>query len=242
MTSLRDAYRIKPIPSREAMRIIVARHYLHRKAPCSNAYGLVDSCGDIKGVVCYGTPSSAPLRRGIAGPQNAGNVLELTRLWVDDAVPRNGESYLIGNTLRRNAKEIIVSFAEMSAGHYGGIYQATNFLYTGLSAKRTDYHVEGIEKHGQTWADKYTADEMRATFGDKFSQRPRGRKHRYVFLNARGRRRKQLLSELLYPLLPYPKADPWNGLHDDRCNAPCDGCEWCPCHSGMTPNEIEVTQ
>ena len=204
--SLRDLYRIKPIPNRSAMRIVVERHYLHRKAPCSNAWGLVDRAGEIQGVVCYGTPSSASLRSGIAGPEHAGNVLELTRLWVDDEVPRNGESYLIGNTLRLNPKEIIVSYAEISAGHYGAIYQATNFLYTGLSAKRTDYHVEGIAKHGQTWGDQFTSAELRATFGDRFSLKPRGRKHRYVFINARGRRRKELIAALRYPIEPYPKA------------------------------------
>ena len=157
------------------------------------------------GVVCYGTPSSAPLRRGIAGDENASNVIELTRLWVNDSVPRNGESYLIGNTVRKVDKEIVVSYAEAAQGHIGYVYQATNWLYTGLSAKGTNWTIEGQTKHCQTIADKYTAEQLREQFGDKFSLQPRARKHRYVFLNAPKGRRKALMRELRYPVQPYPK-------------------------------------
>lgn len=197
-------YSICQISHREAMEVVVREHYLHRKAPCSIAFGLF--LGDaIKGVICYGTPSSAPLRRGIAGPENASNVAELTRLWVCDSVPKNGESFLIGNTVRNAGKEIIVSYAEPQQGHVGVVYQATNWIYTGLSAKRTNWTVDGVEKHCQTLADKYTSAEIRAEFGDRFSLQDRPRKHRYVFINAKGRRRQELLRCLRYKILPYPK-------------------------------------
>ena len=131
-------YKIKQITYSEAMNIVVKNHYLHRKAPCSIAFGLLLN-NEIKGVVCYGTPSSSSLRIGIAGKENAYNVIELTRLWIDDCVPRNGESYLIGNTIKHCGKEIVVSYAEIQQGHLGTVYQATNWLYTGLSAKRTNW-------------------------------------------------------------------------------------------------------
>jgi hypothetical protein len=104
-------------------------------------------------------------------------------------------------------RQIVVSYAEIQQGHVGIVYQATNWLYTGLSAKRTNWTVEGLDKHCQTLADKYTAAEMREKYGDRFSLQDRPRKHRYVFINAKGRRRAELLSALRYPLLPYPKAD-----------------------------------
>lgn len=198
-------YEVRQIDYKTAMAIIVREHYLHRKAPCSVAFGLF--IGDsIKGVICYGTPSSAPLRRGIAGDENACNVVELTRLWVCDSVPRNGESFLIGRTIPKAGKEIIVSYAEIQQGHVGVVYQATNWLYTGLSAKRTNWTIEGIDKHCQTLADKHTAKEIREIYGDRFSLQDRPRKHRYVFLNAKGRRRKELLDALRYEVQPYPKA------------------------------------
>ena len=153
----------------------------------------------------YGTPSSAPLRRGICGDDEKNNVIELTRLWIDDKIGKNAESYLIGNTIKKIDKEIVVSYSEIEQGHRGVVYQATSFFYTGLSAKRTNWTVEGIDKHCQTIADKYTSKELKEKYGDKFKLVPRPRKHRYVFINAKKKRRKTLINKLKYPILPYPK-------------------------------------
>ena len=188
------------------MKIVIEKHYLHRKAPCSFAFGLIDKFTlQIKGVICYGTPSSAPLRSGICGNEEKNNVIELTRLWVDDDVGKNGESYLIGNTIKLVDKEIIVSYAEIQQGHKGIVYQATNWVYTGLSAKRSNWSLDGVSLHCQTLADKYTSKEIREIFGDKFSLTDRPRKHRYVYFNCKSKRKKELLSKLKYKILPYPK-------------------------------------
>ena len=194
-------FQIRPLDYATAMKIVVEKHYLHRKAPCSFAYGLF-LCDDILGVITYGTPSSAPLRRGICGDEEKFNVIELTRLWVDDSVPKNGESYLIGRTLKLIDKDIVVSFADASQGHIGVVYQATNWIYTGLSAKRTDWTVTTCTKHGQTWADKYTRDQMDELFGHDFYLKERPRKHRYVYFRNR---KEELLGKLRYPVRPYPK-------------------------------------
>lgn len=200
-----EGWFVEPIDKGIAQSVVVTRHYLHRPAPCSIAFGLFDPWMQLQGVIMYGTPSAAPLRAGIAGEEESLNVIELTRLWVDDEAPRNGESFLIGNSLKRCGKEIVVSFADTAENHLGVIYQATNWLYTGLSAKRTDWTVEGEDRHGHTWADKYTAKQMREIYGDKFSLQERSRKHRYIYINAKGQRRKELLGKLRYEVQPYPK-------------------------------------
>ena len=197
-------YTIRQIDYQKAMSIVVDLHYLHRKCPCSIAFGLFLG-DDIKGVICYGTPSSAPLRSGIAGKENALNVIELTRLWVCDSVPKNGESFLIGNTLKKCGKEIVVSFAEINQGHVGTVYQATNWIYTGLSAKRTNWTIEGIDKHCQTIADKYSAAEIREKYGEKFRLIDRPRKHRYIYINAKGKRRIEIIEQMKYKAEHYPK-------------------------------------
>ena len=197
-------YKVFPISNKLAQEVVIKNHYLHRKAPCSFAFGLFLE-EQLFGAILYGTPSSAPLRRGIAGLENAENVIELTRLWVHDSVPKNGESYLIGHTLKLLNKEIVVSFADTSQGHLGIVYQATNWLYTGLSAKRTNWTIQGVDKHCQTIADKYTSKELREKFGERFSLQPRPRKHRYIYLRASGKRREELLQKLRYPIFPYPK-------------------------------------
>jgi hypothetical protein len=197
-------FTIKKISCKDAMRIVVAQHYLHRKGPCSFAFGLFNS-DKLIGVITYGTPSSCTLRTGICGPKEAFNVIELTRLWVDSEAPKNSESYLIGNTIKLVDKEIVVSYADTSEGHLGIVYQASNFIYTGLSAKRSDWTVKGIEKHNTTLVDKYTAKEIREKYGDAFELKNRPRKHRYVYFNADKRRKRELLAALRYEICPYPK-------------------------------------
>ncbi len=211
---LKDRYTIKPISYKDAMNLVVNNHYLHRKCPCSQAFGLFEKTETnldlfnkerLVGCVIYGTPSSSSLRKGVCGVEESFNVIELTRLWIEDGTPKNTESYLIGNTLKLVDKEIIVSYAEIEQGHLGVVYQATNWLYTGLSAKRTNWVIEGVDKHCQTIADKYTSKELKDKYGDKFKSVNRPRKHRYLFINANRRRKKELLNKLKYKLKPYPK-------------------------------------
>jgi len=206
--SIKDLYEIKPISYQLAIEMVTKNHYLHRKAPCSFSFGLFEkSNGNIIGCIIYGTPSSAPLRKGICEISEEMNVIELTRLWIQDGTPKNTESFLIGNTIPLINKEIIVSFADGSVNHIGYVYQATNWIYTGLSAKRTNWTIEGIDKHCQTIADKYTSKELHDIFGDKFTLVDRPRKHRYIYFNCNKRRKKELISKLKYPILPYPKGN-----------------------------------
>jgi hypothetical protein len=191
-----------------AMNLVIENHYLHRKAPCSKAYGLFcGSCKHIVGVVVYGVSCSSTLLKGVCGEDEASNVYELTRLWIKDETPKNTESYLIGNTLKLLDKEIIVSFAEIQQGHNGTVYQAANFIYCGLSSKFKDPKVKGLEhQHHATYANRMTMQQVKDKYGEEnvyYVERPR--KHRYVFFNAKGQRKKVLLSKLKYKILPYPK-------------------------------------
>lgn len=206
---INDLFYIKKIGQKAAMSLLVEKHYLHRQAPCSHAFGLFcRSCGKIAGVITYGTPSSASLRSGICGENEKDNVAELTRLWTTDNLPKNSESFLIGNTIGLVEKEIIVSYAEKDQGHVGTVYQATNWFYTGLSAKRTNWHVAGTQKHSQTLADQYSASQLRQYYGDSFQVVDRPRKHRYVYFNTNKARKKELFKNLNYKIQSYPKQNP----------------------------------
>lgn len=208
--SLKDEYEIKQISYQEAIDIVVERHYLHRKCPVSYAYGLFrKSDQEIVGVVIYGVPPSSTLLRGVCGDEEAKNVYELNRLWIDDNVPKNGESFLVGSTLKKLDREIIVSFADTSQGHLGIIYQASNFIYTGLSAKFKDPKVKGLEnQHHATYANGLTNQQVIDKFGADnvyFVDRPR--KHRYIYFNATGGRKRELLRKLRYQIKQYPKRE-----------------------------------
>ena len=191
--------------------LIIGTHYAARWPSISYAFGLfVDD--DLEGVVTYGTPASAPLRNGLAGNEYAPHILELNRLVLKQN-RKNDASFLVSASLKHLKKMgsfIVISFAETQQGHAGTVYQACNFSYHGLSAKRTDWKIRGMEHlHGQTIADKYRgvknrAAAIRADYGDKFYLQDRPRKHRYVkILGSKGfvaRARRAIK----YPYMPYP--------------------------------------
>jgi hypothetical protein len=106
---------------------------------------------------------------------------------------------------------IVVSYADTEQEHVGYVYQACNFIYTGLSAKRTDWKIKGMEHlHGQTIADMSRgcngsrADFMREKFGDDFYLEDRARKHRYIFVTGKN---KKLKNQIRYASEPYPKGE-----------------------------------
>lgn len=196
---------IKPF---EAEPWLLRKHYAKRIPSITYAFGLYEN-GQLVGVCTYGTPSSATLRDGIAGDENSRFVLELNRLCIDSK-NKNAASFLVGRSLRLLPKpSIVVSYADTAQEHIGYVYQACNFIYTGLSAKRTDWKVKGLEHlHGQTIADMSRgydgsrADFMREKFGDDFYLEERSRKHRYIYVTGKN---KKLSESIRYEKQPYPK-------------------------------------
>jgi hypothetical protein len=208
--AIRNQYRIEPIDYHTAMKIVVENHYLHRKASCSYAFGLFRrSDSELMGVITYGSPVSSTLCKGIAGEEYRKEVIELTRLWIDDSVGRNAESFLIGNTIKEVPKKIIVSFADPTEGHAGYVYQATNWIYTGLSKKRPRWKIKDDDsKHNhRAITQKYTNKEIREKFSDIMEYVEAVRKHRYIYINASKSERKEIKRKLKYPVLDYPKLD-----------------------------------
>jgi len=202
--------KVKQISSKYAYPFLLDIHYARRIPSISWAYGLFDN-DDLIGVCTYGTPASAPLKRGICGDKFKGEVIELNRLCLLDN-KSNQASFLVGQSLAMLPKpKIVVSYADISHGHIGIVYQATNFIYCGLSAKRTDWKVKGKEHlHGQTIADEFRgiknrAQAMRDKYGDDFYLHPRPRKHRYVYFLGSKTQKKHYKNALKYKTEEYPK-------------------------------------
>lgn len=202
---------IKP---QETYEWLIKIHYARRIPSITYAFGLYEN-NEMLGCVTYGCPASPFLCEGIAGKPNKRIVFELNRLVFKKTV-KNGPSFLVSQSLKMLPKPtIVVSFADTHQGHIGYVYQATNFIYTGLSAKRTDWKVKGMEHlHGKTMADMAKnscgggkAEYMREKYKDDFYLEERSRKHRYIYICANRKDKKRLLSELLYKQEPYPKGE-----------------------------------
>ena len=202
---------VRSICREDYLPLILEVHYAKRCPSITWAFGLfLDEC--LLGICTFGTPSSSPLRRGVCGPEYAKDVVELNRLCLHKN-EKNYASFLVAKSLKLLPKpKIVVSYADTEQKHVGVVYQAANFIYTGLSAKRTDWKVRGLEHlHGQTIADKFRGvkdrgKHIREFYGEDFYLEQRPRKHRYVyFIGSKGERRKMLKS-LRYPTYEYPRS------------------------------------
>lgn len=205
-----NAYEVRKITRQETEPFIIGIHYAKRWPSITWSYGLFNY-GELVGVCTYGTPSSATLKRGICGDELKDSVIELNRLCLRDN-KKNEASFLVSASLRLLPKgKIVISFADTEQGHNGTVYQAANFIYCGLSAKRTDWKVKGLEHlHGQTIADEFRGMEnrvqaMREKYGNDFYLKPRSRKHRYVYFVGSKSFKKNALENLRYKIMDYPK-------------------------------------
>jgi hypothetical protein len=145
---------------------------------------------------------------GICGKDYSAKVLELNRVCLLNN-DKNQASFLVANSIKLLPKPtIVVSYADTNKGHVGYVYQATNFIYTGLSAIRTDWTIRGMEhKHSKTISDGMTLETIKEKYGDDFYYTERSRKHRYIYFHGTKNDKKVLLSKFLYKSEPYPKGD-----------------------------------
>lgn len=189
---------VRRISYNEARPFIMEVHYARRMPCVTHAFGLFIN-GVLCGVVTYGILASDNLCRGLAGEKNKYHVYELNRLVIlPEYSGNNNASYLIAHSLKMMPnRSFIVSYADTAWTHVGYVYQATNWLYTGMSAKRTDtYQPSGL--HPRAY-DKDNHSEYRQT---------RSAKHRYVYLVGNKREKKEMRSELIYKVYDkYPKGD-----------------------------------
>lgn len=120
---------VQPVSKSEAARIVVARHYMHRKPPISFAYGLIVD-GGTKGVLTFGIPANRHMLVG-ACPAEPESVIQLNRMWCCDSLPRNTESWFLSRALALLPPRLVLSYADTAAGHFGHVYRAANFYYAG---------------------------------------------------------------------------------------------------------------
>ena len=200
---MNNEYEVKQIAYQDTKDLILNVHYAHRMPSISYAYGLFKGT-ELVGVCTYGRPPSSTLRAGVAGKENIDIVWELNRLVLKNNV-KNEASFFIGKTLKLLPRpSIIVSFADTEQNHEGIIYRATNFMYTGLSAKRTDWKIKGKEHlHGISIADEFRgvqnrAEAIREKYGDSFFLKERSRKHRYIKIIGSKVQIKNLMKQLRY--------------------------------------------
>jgi hypothetical protein len=204
-------YTVKSIDNSQTTEWLKYKHYAKRIPPIEYAFGLFNETNLMQGIVTYSTPVSSNLR-GIFNDEF--KLMELNRLVINEGLEKNCLSFLVSQSLKTLPTPlVIISYADTSQNHHGYIYQATNFIYTGLSAKRTDWKVKGLEHlHGATIADlsrgkENRAEWMREKYGDDFYLEDRPRKHRYFMFLGNKKEVKRMKEILPYKIEQYPKGE-----------------------------------
>ena len=219
--SITDKYSVKPINNLDYKDWLLHKHYAKRIPSISYAMGLYDDKYILQGCVCYGRPMAHTLVQNAFQGEYQEDFLELNRLVINEGLEKNVLSFLVSKSIKMLPKpQVIVSYADTSHNHHGYIYQATNWYYSGLSEKFSDYMVKGYEHlHSSSIMDMVGRSDgvdghinkvelLKKKFGEEniyMVERPQ--KHRYFYFLGDKKQVKNMKSKIKYPQQPYPKGD-----------------------------------
>lgn len=179
------------------------KHYAKRKCSVSYCFGLFNKYDELVGVCTFGYPPNYNYNDGKC-IFNSYRVLtlELNRLITNDNLDKNSLSYFVSQSLKFLPKPTcIVSYADPNSGHYGYIYQATNWVYTGNSTPKYRYHFED----GSTFDIRRGIDLKIKEHGNIIKKEKLIPTQRYLFFNGNKKDVKLMKSDCKMDNLPYPK-------------------------------------
>lgn len=156
--------------------------------------------GNYIGVIIYGMGANKDLLKPFDLTQSQG--CELVRIALNRH--ENSVSRMISISLKMIKKfcpgiKLIVSFADKEQGHYGGIYQATNWIYTGVTNSADEYLYKSKRWHGRAFRKSFGSHKKFIGKGLKIVKG--SQKHRYLMPLT-----EDLRKRILPMSKPYPKA------------------------------------
>lgn len=206
---IKETYKVKSIKKELCKEWLLYKHYAKRIPSIIYSFGLFKK-NVLVGVLTIGNSPSKDLTHNVLNGLFIKNVFELNRLCVNDGLEKNVLSYFVSNVLKKLPKPLVlVSYADKSVGHNGYIYQATNWIYTGLSYKTKEWREIGTNKHSRNLCQQYSTKFMYDN-PHRFERVDRPQKHRYIFFIGSKKQKKQMLCNLKYDVLPYPKGENTN--------------------------------
>jgi hypothetical protein len=208
-----ERYKVKSIPNNIIKEWLLKKHYLKRIPSISYAFGLFEN--DIMiGIVTFGNAIPMQMKKSICGEKHMSLVYELNRLVINEPHEKNIGSYFLSQSFKLLPKPmIIVSYADTEQSHNGYIYQASNFIYTGLSHVQKDWKIAGKEDmHSRTLMDEFPfqkdrINKLKEKYGDDLIQVERKPKHRYLYFIGNKRQIKTFWYDSLFEKKPYPKGE-----------------------------------
>jgi len=203
---------IKEIAFQTTKKYIKENHYSHTiSSSIRVSLGFYYKNNLITAVV-YGCPIG---RRVTQWLQVSGdNCLELVRLFSEDGLPKNTESYCIAQSFKYIKEKYpqykyLISYADPNHGHVGYIYQATNWRYVGVQRRllperrifidNKEVHTRSLNaKHGSTSKKK-----LEEIYGNRLKIIQALKKHVYLMCLGNKKEKKEWYTK--FKELPYPK-------------------------------------
>lgn len=111
---------------------------------------------EFKGVVIFGRGANSTLGRPYGLKQT--ECCELVRIALrEHEAPVSRIGAIAMKLLCENSPgmKLVISFADPEQSHHGGIYQAMNWLYMGMTIPADEYIVHGVRMHGRSMRAKY---------------------------------------------------------------------------------------
>jgi hypothetical protein len=130
-------------------------HYAKAVPNVGIAFNVYNQNNEWCGVICYGVGAT----NNIASPYGLkqGQVIELLRMALNGK--QESTTKALSLSLKLISKKtpnvkLIISYADSEQGHFGIIYQATNWFYTGYSVD-TNLIVNGKREHRRTLGSRF---------------------------------------------------------------------------------------
>ena len=196
----KNDYSVVLLQNGEHKEWLLKKHYAKRTCSVSYAYGLIYD-NKIVGVCTFGFPPNYNYNDGkCIFNEIKVKTLELNRLVINTNNEKNLLSFFVANAIKLLPKPLaIVSYADPNQNHHGYIYQATNWIYTGVSTGKKRYTFED----GSTFDIRRGLDSK----GKIIKTETLKPTHRYIYLHGNKMDKKKMLSDLKLTIQPYPKGE-----------------------------------
>ena len=215
---IHEKFSVSPVPKKLTYEWLMYKHYIGRLPSISYSFGLFDVDKQLVGVAVYGIPASNNALL-CCGEYYKDKAFELSRVVKNDNLGKNVQSFFISQTFKHLPKPtLILSYADRNQNHHGYTYQSLNFYYTGEGGSPKEYIYQGKQitsrhtgedffiRNGLKWNKELTFDKNFINIGGKVVKF-KHKKYRYLYFVGTKKQKKDMLKNLKWDILPYPKGD-----------------------------------
>lgn len=218
-----NKYNVTEIATKKTEEWLLNKHYAKRKCNVMKSFALVEN-EIIVGVATFGMPPTPFFSKLF----DKGTYIELNRLITNDGLDKNALSFFVSRCLKMLGNMVVVSYSDANQKHNGYIYQATNWIYTGVGRvnqkdkrgvnkffyNEKEYHERHIPKTMTALKfqidSKLTKNENWVANGGLIVKQER--KHRYFFVvgDKKFKKKNTDIIKNHFIIYPYPKGENQN--------------------------------